>query len=77
MSEPEDYQELADDLTDETDRLQHEADKLGEDIAGARKDWEQKRADGNVPGANAPDPAEAKDETDTHPGEAKDETDTD
>ena len=58
MSEPEDYEHLADDLDHEADRLQHEGERLGEHIADAREDWQHKRADESVPGAIPPDPDE-------------------
>jgi hypothetical protein len=51
MSEREDYDRLADDLSDDADRLEQDSERLGEEIAEVRQDWERKRADEGVPGA--------------------------
>lgn len=45
------HEELADDLEREAARLQEQSDKLGGEIDGTRQDWEAKRADAGVPGA--------------------------
>jgi hypothetical protein len=39
----------------EADELQERSDKLGEEIADVREDWERKKADDNVPGAQNPE----------------------
>ena len=39
------------------DRLEHDSEKVGEDIEETRRDWEAKEKDPAVPGAQ-PDPAE-------------------
>ena len=36
----------------QADELQEQSDKLGEEIADAREDWERKKADHGVPGAH-------------------------
>ena len=41
------------------DDLQNQSDSLGEDIEGAREDWESKKADSSVPGAGG-DPLAAQ-----------------
>jgi hypothetical protein len=51
MSEREDYEGLADHLDEEADQLEHEGEKLDEQIGDARDGWERKRADPGVPGA--------------------------
>jgi hypothetical protein len=35
----------------EVDELQEQSDRLGEDIAKTREDWENKQRDDSVPGA--------------------------
>jgi hypothetical protein len=45
------HEEKADRLEDEADALQRQSERLGEDIAGAREDWEHKQRDESVPGA--------------------------
>ena len=76
MTEREDYQELADDLDHEADRLQHEGDRLGEHIADTKQDWEQKRADDGVPGANAPEPGEASGSESAEKSDGADDSET-
>jgi predicted nuclease with TOPRIM domain len=46
-----DPQELADQLEQETARLQDEIERLGDEVSSTREDWEQKRSDAAVPGA--------------------------
>jgi hypothetical protein len=60
-SEHEDPGALADEMEEESDRLEDRSKKLGEDVDDVRKDWERKRSDQAVPGANPP--AEGEDET--------------
>ena len=66
MSEQEQYGELADELEDRADRLATDNERLGEDIAGVRSDWQRKRADADVPGATPDwdDPDEDEDDDD-------------
>lgn len=61
-SEQEDPGALADEMEEEADRLEDRAKELGEDVDDVRKDWERKRADDGVPGANPPAEDEDKDE---------------
>ena len=49
------HQEQADRLEREADEMERRSDRLGEDIAAARKDWEGKRREEAVPGAQPPD----------------------
>jgi hypothetical protein len=37
----------------QVDALQHESDRLGEAIGDAREDWENKKSDAAVPGADS------------------------
>jgi hypothetical protein len=53
-SEQEDPGALADEMEQEADRLEDRSKKLGEEVDDVRKDWERKRSDGSVPGANPP-----------------------
>jgi hypothetical protein len=39
----------------QADELEERSETLGEDIAGVREDWERKKADDSVPGAQNPD----------------------
>jgi hypothetical protein len=54
MSEREDYEQLADGLDHEADRMEEQSEKLGDEIGTVRDDWEHKRADPGVPGAVPP-----------------------
>lgn len=49
------HEELAEDLEREAQRLQEQSDRLGGEIDGTRQDWESKRADSAVPGAEPRD----------------------
>ena len=60
-SEQEDPGALADEMEEEADRLEQRSKQFGEDVDDVRKDWERKRSDQGVPGANPP--AEGDDET--------------
>ena len=60
-SEREDPDALADEMEQEADRLEERSKELGEDVDDVRKDWERKRSDQGVPGANPP--AEGEDQT--------------
>ena len=50
-----DHQELAAEAEREAEDLEHQGDKLEEDIDAAKGDWERKQEDESVPGA-IPDP---------------------
>ena len=67
--EQEDPGALADEMEEEADRLEGRSKELGEDVDAVRKDWQRKRSDQGVPGANPP--AEGEDETS---GQGEDET---
>jgi hypothetical protein len=60
-SEQDDPGALADEMEQEADRLEDRSKELGEQVDDVRKDWEQKRSDQGVPGANPP--AEGEDQT--------------
>lgn len=51
MEPREDYDRLADRLDERADRLGHENEELAEEIDDVRDDWNRKRVDDNVPGA--------------------------
>lgn len=81
-SEHEDPGALADEMEQEADRLQHRAKELGEEVDDVRKDWERKRSDAGVPGANPPENdsadesvASGTDETDSGGAQANERTD--
>ena len=44
----------------QADELQEQSDKLGEHISDAREDWERKKADDSVPGAQGPSREESE-----------------
>jgi hypothetical protein len=52
--------ELADHLEDEADELEQRSEKLEEETDDVAQEWERKRADPNVPGAQPP--AEGEDD---------------
>jgi hypothetical protein len=77
--EQEDPGALADEMEEEASRLQHRSEELGEEVSDVRKDWERKRSDAAVPGANPPSEgsqddsvASGTDETDSGGTEADD-----
>ena len=49
-----DPERLADQLDAGADDLQEKSDKLEDEISDARRDWEAKRRDSGVPGADPP-----------------------
>lgn len=49
-----DHEKLADRLAEEAEAMERRSDRLEDEVQQARDDWEQKRADPNVPGAPAP-----------------------
>ena len=59
-SEHEDPGALADEMEQEADRLEDRSKKLGEDVDEVRKDWERKRSDQAVPGADPPSRAKLR-----------------
>jgi hypothetical protein len=50
----ESHEERADRVERELDDMERESDELGDRIEDARKDWERKKADPSVPGADEP-----------------------
>jgi hypothetical protein len=73
MSEREDHTQLADELEQRADRLQSENDELGDKIGDVREDWERKRSDPGVPGAQPEVEASVDDEPgDDEPDEEDD-----
>jgi hypothetical protein len=73
MSEREQYGKLADELEDRADTLAEQNQRLGDDVADVREDWQRKRADAAVPGATPDwdDPDEDEDEDDDDNGNGK------
>ena len=55
MERGQDPGELADDMEREADQLEDRSEELGHEVDEVRKDWERKRSDQSVPGANPPD----------------------
>ncbi len=49
-----DPEKLADHLEDEADDLERRSEKLGEQTHDVAQEWEAKRSDPSVPGANPP-----------------------
>jgi hypothetical protein len=52
--EEQDPDALADRLEHQADELEQRSEQLGERVGEVRQDWERKRADEGVPGANPP-----------------------
>ena len=77
MSEREQHDELADELEHRADTLAGHSQRLGDDIADTRQDWERKRADAAVPGATPdwddPDEDEEDDDEDKEDDKEDDE----
>lgn len=63
----EDPQQLVRRLERETDELERHGSEVKDAVKETREDWERKRRDENVPGAQPPEGSEADD-----PGEADD-----
>ena len=61
--EQEDPGALADEMEQEAQRLERRSQELGDDVGEARTDWDRKRSDPGVPGANPPDEGAAEQET--------------
>ena len=57
----------------EADRLENRSKELGEEVDGVRQDWERKRSDQAVPGANPPTGSDSGDE-DQPEGDDEDQT---
>lgn len=55
--EREDHEGLAEELEREADHLESKVKELGEEIGAARSDWEAKKKDPAVPGAQDNDDA--------------------
>jgi hypothetical protein len=51
--------EKADEVERELDDMQHESERIGDDIDATREDWEHKKRDPGVPGAGG-DPEAAE-----------------
>ncbi len=54
-AEREDHEQLAEQLEHEADQLQEHEERLHQRAEDVRQDWERKRRDESVPGANPPD----------------------
>lgn len=65
----------ADRFMRETDDMQERSEGLREGIQEARQDWERKRADESVPGANAPASDESQPEEASFTSKGSDEED--
>lgn len=50
----------------EAEELQERSEKLGDEIAGVREDWERKKADDSVPGAQG-EPSKRGDDGEREP----------
>ena len=65
----------ADRFMRETDDMEERSEELRDGIQEARQDWERKRADESVPGANPPATDEGQPEEASFPGKGSDEED--
>jgi hypothetical protein len=64
------HEERADELEREADKLEQHTEHVGNQIEGARKEWESKQEDQSVPGAQShealhPDEAEGDEQEET------------
>jgi hypothetical protein len=57
-----DPERLADELDEQADELRGRSEHLEEKVIEVRREWEQKRSDPNVPGADPPAEEEKKDD---------------
>lgn len=55
------HDERADQLERELGDMERQSERLGEDIEGAREDWEHKKRDPSVPGATEADEGTGED----------------
>jgi hypothetical protein len=67
MSTSEDHEGLANELERETEALKREGDKLDQEIADTRTEWEAKRNDPSIPGAPPPPAKEAGEDGEEDP----------
>jgi hypothetical protein len=49
------HEQQADRLDDEAEEMQKRSEQLGDEISDVREDWERKKADDSVPGAQNPE----------------------
>jgi hypothetical protein len=72
-----DYDERADELERDADKMEQESERVGGRIDESRSDWESKEADQQVPGAQAALPGEEddSDDEDDEPSEDQDDND--
>ena len=68
-------QRAADRLAREADSMEQRSRELGTEIEQARSDWQRKRADQKVAGANPPKSEESAPEEASHPAEEDDQND--
>lgn len=61
------HDELADSLEREAGQQQEHSDRLGDEIDGTRQDWEAKRADGGIPGAEPREDEDGNGDEDSEP----------
>jgi hypothetical protein len=61
MTDTEDHEKLSDELEGQADELEQKSAGLEQEISDVKQDWERKRSDEGVPGANPP--AQSEDET--------------
>ncbi|MGI8713024.1 MAG: hypothetical protein ACR2NR_07570 [Solirubrobacteraceae bacterium] len=54
MDRSEDHDKLADQLEQDSNRMQQRSTELKHEISDVRDDWQRKRRDGGVPGADPP-----------------------
>jgi hypothetical protein len=65
-----DPEQLADELDEQADELQDHSEHLEEKVIEVRREWDQKRSDPSVPGANPPERDEAEEETESQQPDA-------
>jgi hypothetical protein len=63
-----DPEQLADELDEQADELRGRSEHLEEKVIEVQREWDRKRSDPNVPGANPPDDGEEESDEGTVPG---------
>lgn len=78
-----DYQRRSSDLEGEAEQMDDRTDELERDIAKTKGEWESRKSDGSVPGAQptegeaAPEQESEDDDADSSPAESTQEPDAD
>lgn len=75
IEEEREVERAADRFGARADEMEKRSDRLGEEIETTRQDWQRKRADEQVPGANAPETNDEPPEQASFPAKEGDDDD--